>query len=372
MRSILHFTDADDTSGYFPQLARWHDRSRYRMLFATLRPMAPWLRDHMQAQGVDCFSCECRRRVQYPAGLLRLARFLARQRVDILHTHLFEPSVIGLLAGAAAGTPLRVMTRHYSDYHTRIDRPWHVRLDRLCTRLSHRVIAVSRHTAEHMTDREHAPRGKIEVVLNGIDFDRIRLRDAAAPQRLRAEFGARHLILIGARIHPEKGYDHLLAAMPEVVRRCGGESLLLVAGTGPLENRYREMALRLGVEASVRFLGHRKDLVELMLAADLFVLPSVAEAFGLVLAEALYLGVPVVATRVGGIPEIVDDGVDGILVPPADPAALAGAIVGLLSDPDRRRSLAGAGRDKVTRRFRFEDMVRSYETVYDSVTGGRA
>lgn len=190
MRSLLHFAQDSDTSGYFPQLAKWHDRERYRMLFGTLNPMAPWLREYMESQGVRCFSCECRGRWAYPLGMLRLARFLARERVDILHTHLFEPSVVGLWAGLLARTPIRMMTRHYSDYHTRIDRVWHVRLDRLCTRLSHAVIAVSRHTAEHMVRQEAAPSEKIHVLLNGIDFDRIQPRDPNGRERLRRELGA--------------------------------------------------------------------------------------------------------------------------------------------------------------------------------------
>ena len=110
-----------------------------------------------------------------------------------------------------------------------------------------------------------------------------------------------------------------------------------------------------------------------MATADLLVLPSVAEAFGLVLTEALYMGTPVVATSVGGIPEIVDDNVDGVLVPPADSRALADAIVDLLHNQERRHRMAGAGRDKVLTRFSFEGMVRSYESIYEKgVAGSRA
>src|SRR5262249_37414108 len=108
------------------------------------------------------------------------------------------------------------------------------------------------------------------------------------------------------------------------------------------------------------------DSPDLIAAADLVVLPSLAEAFGLVLTEALYLGTPVVATRVGGIPEIVDDGMNGVLVPPADSAAMAATIVGLLEEPARLRALAGTGRDKITRKFSFDTMVRSYEAIYAS------
>lgn len=366
MQRILHFAQDGDTSGFFPQLARWHDRGRYEMFFATLNPMAPWLRDYMQSQRVECFSCDCRHRAQYPLGAIGLARFLRRMRIDILHAHLFEPSVIGLIAGAIARTGLRVMTRHYSDYHTRIDKRWHVRLDQLCTRLSHAVIAVSQHTARHLIEAECAPPGKVHVVLNGIDLERVKTSGPDARDRIRREFEAEgaHLLLILARLHAEKGHHYLFEALPEIQRRVSKPVRLLVAGAGSFERAYKEEARSLGLEGAVKFLGFRKDSPDLMAAADLVILPSAAEAFGLVLTEALYLGTPVVASRVGGIPEIVDDGEDGILVPAEDSTALADAIAGLLNDDDRRRSMAGRGREKVMNRFDFKGMVRSYEGVY--------
>jgi glycosyltransferase involved in cell wall biosynthesis len=342
------------------------------MFFATLNPIEPWLRDYMQSQGVECFSCDCTSRVQYPLGVIRLARFLRRKRVDILHTHLFEPSVIGLLAGVLARTLLRVMTRHYSDYHTRIDKKWHLRLDQLCTRLSHAVIAVSQHTADHMVETEHAPRQKIHAVLNGIDFGRAKISGSDAAARIRREFAAEdaNLLVIVARLHPEKGHHYLFQALPEVRRNARRPvRLLVVSGTGPFDSAYREEVRALGCEDIVSFLGFRNDAPDLIAAADLLILPSVAEAFGLVLTEALYLGTPVVATRVGGIPEIVDDGPEGILVPPADSQALAGAILALLNDPDRRQRMAGSGREKVLRKFNFENMVRSYEAIYERANG---
>jgi glycosyltransferase involved in cell wall biosynthesis len=369
MQRILHFAQDSDTSGFFPQLARWHDRSRYQMFFATLNPIAPWLRDYMQSQGVECFSCDCKDRAQYPLGLLRLAAFLRRKRVDILHTHLFEPSVIGLMAGVIARTRLRVLTRHYSDYHTRINKRWHVRLDQLCTRLSHGVIAVSQHTADHLTQTEGAPREKVQVVLNGIDFERVKLSDADARARIRREFAADdcYLLLIVARLHTEKGHSYLFEALPKVRQRVTKPVRLLVAGAGTFEQAYKEEVRALGCQDAVQFLGFRKDSPDLMAAADLLVLPSLAEAFGLVLTEALYLGTPVVATRIGGIPEIVDDGVDGILVPAKDSTALADAIIELLNDDDKRASLRGTGREKVMKRFDFKDMVRSYESIYNQL-----
>ncbi len=117
-------------------------------------------------------------------------------------------------------------------------------------------------------------------------------------------------------------------------------------------------------------MGCCNDPADLIAAADLVILPSVAEAFGLVLTEALYIGTPVVATRVGGIPEIVEDGVAGDLVPAADSKALSERIIALLNDEERRLDMVGRGRDKVLDRFRFEDMVRSYEAVYGRLEVG--
>jgi glycosyltransferase involved in cell wall biosynthesis len=367
---VLHFAQDSDTSGFFPQLARWHDRSRYQMYFATLNPMAAWLREQMESEGVRCFSCDCVGRAEYPGGILRLARHLRREHIDILHTHLFEPSVIGLPAGFLARTGKRVMTRHYSDYHTRINKKWHVRLDQLCTRLSQTVIAVSGHTAGHLIDAENAPAEKVHVILNGIDFERVRVSGPDARERIRREFRAEneYLLLIVARLHPEKGHHYLFQALLEIRRRASKPVRLLVAGNGIFDRVYRQQVRAIGCDDMVTFLGFRKDSPDLIAAADLLVLPSLAEAFGLVLTEALYLGTPVVATRVGGIPEIVDDGIDGTLVPPADSEALARAIVELLENPEKRQRLAGAGQQKVLAKFRFEDMVRSYEAIYADVS----
>jgi len=365
--SILHFAESDDTSGFFPQLAKWHNQDRYRMLFATLKPMSAWLREFMERAGVTCMSCEARNRAEYPLGLVRLMRCLRRERIEVLHTHLFEPSAVGLLAGVLAGTPGRVMTRHYSNYHTRIGRRWHVRVDQLCNIMSHAIIAVSQHTADHIVHEEGAPAEKVHVVLNGIDFSRVKVSDRDAPARLRRRWcpGGEHLIVVPGRLHPEKGHTHFFKALPEIRRRLSRPVLAVVAGSGPFESAYREEVRSLGCEDIVRFVGFRQDIPDVIAAADLVVLPSVAEAFGLVVTEALYLGTPVVASRVGGIPEIVEDGIDGLLVPPANSEALTDAIVRLLGDPEKPRLMAGAGRERIREQFSFEKMIRAYEHIYE-------
>lgn len=364
---MLHFAESDDTSGFFPQLGTFHNRERYRLLFGTLKPIAPWLREFLERQGVACISCGARTRAEYPLSLVRLTRYLQQAQVDVLHTHLFEPSVVGLVAGVLARTPVRVVTRHYSNYHTRIGKKWHVRADRLCNRMSHAIVAVSKHTLEHLVNEEGTAPEKVHVILNGIDFSRARSSGVDVVAKLRKELAVEngYMLLMPARLHPEKGHTYLFQALPGIRKRVARDVVVLVAGAGPFEEAYRQQVRALGCDDIVRFLGFRRDVWDLMAAADLVVLPSVAEAFGLVLAEALYLGTPVVASRVGGIPEIVDDGIDGVLVPPADSGALADAIVRLLNDGQERQRLAGAGREKVRGRFSFEQMARGYERLYE-------
>lgn len=370
--NVLHFAEDSDTSGYFPALARWHDRDRVRMTFGTLRPSDPQLVQLMKGHGVDCVSAGSRTRATHPLALLRLFRLLRRARFDLFHAHLFEPAVVGLPAAALAGTPLRVLTRHHSDYHTRIGRRWHTLLDRSCTALAHRVIAVSQSTAEHLIARERAPVGKVTPILNGVDFDRINpSRGARARLRIELDVRDRTLLLMVARLHPEKGHSFLFRALRDLRDVHGDRFLLALAGTGTFEEDYRREVDGLGCSACVRFLGFRTDVVDLMKAADVLVLPSVAEAFGLVLVEALYLGTPIVASRVGGIPEIVDDEIDGILVPPGDPEALGSAILRVVDAGAIEAAARASAREKVVSRFGFERMVREYERLYEDLARQR-
>ncbi len=207
--------------------------------------------------------------------------------------------------------------------------------------------------------------------MNGVDFDRLQpqLADGGSLRDELDATGAR-LLLIVARLHPEKGHSYLFQALPGLRRRLGGRIVLAVAGTGPFAEAYRREVEALGCSDIVRFLGFRSDVAALIRAADVFVLPSLAEAFGLAAVEALHLGAAVVAARTGGLPEIVDHEVDGLLVPPGDVAALEDALCRVLSDDVLRARLRSAGPAKA-RRFRFDDMMRQYEQIYEGLLAQR-
>jgi glycosyltransferase involved in cell wall biosynthesis len=237
----------------------------------------------------------------------------------------------------------------------------------MCTGLSHRVIAVSKETAAHLLELEKAPPDKVVVIHNGIDFERVRLSKPEIQKELRRALALERefVFLIAGRLHPEKGYEVLFDAVELLKATAGRPFVVLVAGEGPLLEHYKDEVQRRGIADHFRFLGFRRDLPDLMMASDVFTLPSLAESFGLVLAEALFLGRPVLGSRVGGIPEIVDDGVDGVLVPPGDARALADAMSRFLSREVRLPGQGAAAQQKVRDRFDFRSMLRSYEMTYE-------
>jgi glycosyltransferase involved in cell wall biosynthesis len=205
------------------------------------------------------------------------------------------------------------------------------------------------------------------VVPNGIDARRFA---DARPSLLRAELGLQaDQVLIGAvgNVRPSKAYDVLLHACAALARNGNERFVCVIAGqpTGVLYERLVALHAELELGDRVRFVGFRDDVPALMRSLDIYVSSSSVEGFSLTTIEAMASGVPVVATRSGGPQEIIEDGVDGLLVPVGAPERLADALRELIGDPERRRALATAARDAVTRRYTIDAKLDSYEALYE-------
>jgi len=216
-----------------------------------------------------------------------------------------------------------------------------------------------------------AQASRITVIPNGVNMTRFPAPDVDGPRasRIRAEFGfdaGCPLVVVVARLSKAKGLDHLIDAAPAILAARPDTRFLLV-GPDDWGNRARLEARvhALGLDARVRFAGDRADVPAILAEASVSVLPSLSEAMPNGVLESMAAGAPVVATRVGGIPEAIEDGRNGLLVPPADPAALATAIGRLLSSPDEARRFARAARATIVDRFSLEQMVRSTSLVYE-------
>ncbi|HEY7509304.1 MAG TPA: glycosyltransferase [Vicinamibacteria bacterium] len=293
----------------------------------------------------------------------RLARRLRAYRPHVIHTHLYFANVLGRLAASATPSARVVTTLHNPDY-THESRPGprfaaRKALDRWTARRNAAFVAVSSAVAEDY--RRQMGWTGIEVIHNGVDLDHFAPAPPSAPASDAWPQGALRVLSVG-RLHGQKGHTLLLQAAA-ACRSRGLALALAIAGEGPLHAELEAQARAAGLGTSLRLLGRRSDVRELMRACDVFVFPSLYEAFGVALLEAMACGAAVVASRVGGIPEIVEDGASGLLVPPADPAALADAIACLAERPDRRRALGRAARLRAEA-FDIRETVRRLESLY--------
>jgi glycosyltransferase involved in cell wall biosynthesis len=248
---------------------------------------------------------------------------------------------------------------------------WHVRvaerdplLDRVLGRLADRIVVISEAVARRFPRRLAR---KLRVVRNGVDLARFDSRSPSAGLRgaLGVPDGAPVVVSVGRFVAP-KGYAHLLDAAAMLQVEGTGAHWILV-GDGELRAALEAQARRLGLAARAHFTGWRDDIPELMALGDLFVLPSLAEPFGRVLIEAMAMAKAVVATDAGGVPEIVVHGETGLLVPPADPHALATAVRELLADRGRAARLGAAGRRRAETTFGLAGHATAVERVYREV-----
>jgi glycosyltransferase involved in cell wall biosynthesis len=299
------------------------------------------------------------------AAIQAVAAHLASVRADVVHNHMYRAEVVGTQAAwalAAAGKrrPYIVGTVHSSRIRSDEDREL---LRQLTPKMDH-LIAVSR-AIERKLDDEGRAGAPISLIYNGVDLTRYSEPDICGT--LHSEYPISPdapIVGVVARLEPEKGHPTLLDAWPAVIAAVPKAHLLIV-GEGSQREPLEAQVKMLGIGKSVTFTGRRDDVPAVTAALDVAVLPSYREAQGLSILEAMALSRPVVASAVGGIPEMIEHGRTGLLVPPREPAALAGAIVRLLKDHPYADTLAKAAQNLVHDRFCVELMVRAIETIYD-------
>ncbi len=300
----------------------------------------------------------------------RIAGEVRRRRLEVLHAHQYGPYFYAALARLAGGRRARLVLTEHGRHHPDVvpaRRRWANRL--LLGRLADAVNACSEFSARALVEREGLGsgigKGRVEVIPNGVDLARFRpAEDVAGARRALGLAPDAALVVCVARFHPVKDHETLLRAFTGVVGERP-ECALVLVGDGPERPRLEALAEGLGLGERVRFLGVRGDVREILRAADLFALTSLSEAAPLTLLEAMATGLPVVATAVGGVPEIVRDGVEGRLVPRGDPPAVATAILELLRDRGRAAEMGRAGRARVEARYRLEDTVAAYGELYE-------
>lgn len=346
---IVHVTQGLEIGGQeklLVEFARHADRDRFDLMFLCLGTEGP-LGEEIRSQGWPVLALEERGGVR-PELPFRLAALLRRRRAEVVHTHNHRPLVYAGAAASLARVP-SIHTRHgqLTGVSSR-----QLKLVRWASRLTHDFVCVSEDAAARSKEQGLAP-GRIACIPNGIDTRRFAFRGGndAGPA------------VLVARLSPEKDIATLLRAAA-LVQREDPTFRLDIAGDGPCRPELETLARQLDPQGRLRFLGAVRGIPDLLAQARFFVLSSLSEGISLTLLEAMASGLAVAATRVGGNPEVVDEGTTGLLVPAGNPHALAGALARLHADGDLRRRFGAAGRQRVEERFDIRRMVARYEERY--------
>lgn len=354
----------------------------FRFTFVCLDEIGP-LGEQLQQEGFEVVSLARRPGVDWQVAR-RLAEWVQRWKVGLIHAHQYTPFFYAAAsrlppANWTCRGPAILFTehgRHYPD-----PRKWRrVLANKVLLRPGDRVTAVGRFVRDALVEREGIPGKRIQVIYNGIDPERFPQGSQAQAVRVqvRQELGISLDQVVAvqvARFHPVKDHETGLRAWAEVQRRWAGGrqpgSLLLLVGDGPQRPVMEKLTEELGIAGSVRFLGVRNDVERLLTASDLFMLSSLSEGISVTLLEAMAAGLPVAATDVGGNSEVVEEERTGFLSPRQDVQRLAENLWRLLKDPDLRRKLGAAGRQRVLERFTQARMHQEYAQLYARMLGGR-
>lgn len=340
------------------------DRIRFKVVVCFLDEKGP-VSDYYRREGFEVIHLNYHHR-PLPAVARDLFGLLKSHAPDILHIYGLRANILGRIAGRLAGCRNIVSAQHSIDPWRRW---WHVWLDRLTSRWVSLYIPNTFAAAERLQKVERIPPDKLIVIHNGLDVTPF---EKAIPGRVRSELGISAEALVVtcvAHFRAAKGHDTLLEAV-DVLRRQGISSHLWLVGDGELRRSIEAKAKSLGLGQNVRFLGTRTDIPDILADTDVFVLASLWEGLPGAVMEAMAVRLPVVATRVGGVPELVVDGETGLLVTAGDAEALATALERLIGDRGLCSRLGQAGHRRIVTKFRLEDKVRELEELYLSLVQG--
>jgi glycosyltransferase involved in cell wall biosynthesis len=330
------------------EFARHVDRTRFDLRFISLTERG-MLAGEFERLGWPVIALEEPDGVR-PGLVLRLAQVFRRCGADVVHTHDERPLLYGAPGARLARVPRIVHTRH--GQKARNSRR-QVLLFRLAAGMADRVVCVSDDAAA-LTVRQGVSPKRVCTIRNGIDLTRFAYTGPAPGGP----------VVTVARLSPEKDVETLVRAAALAVRESPSFRLE-VAGNGICMPQLQRVVAELGLQGTVRFLGEVRDVPALLGRASLFALSSVEEGISLTLLEAMARGLPVVATRIGGNPEVIAEGETGLIVPARDPAGLAAALLRLQRDPDESRRMGLAGRRRVEEHFDVRRMVAEYEALYE-------
>lgn len=367
LQTILYLSTSSGPGGaerVISNLSASLDPARYRAILCLFRP--GWIQEHTENRGVRTYVIPTQGMFDW-RWVLRVKRLLKDEHVDLIHAHEFDANVQGTFVAALSGVPL-VATVHGKNYF------WEKLRRRLAYQWVSRnatMVAVSENLKQFIVEKVGVDSGHVKVVYNGVDL--LPHCGPADIDQCRKELDlptGDQIVGVVGNLYPVKGHQYLIAAIPAVLAKCPNTTFIF-AGRGQLEGELKEQAHQLGVAQKVRFLGLRQDIPRILAVLHAFVLPSLSEGLSMAILEAMVAGKPVIATDVGGNPELVEDSETGYLVPSQNSQALADRLISLLMNRDRALQFGKVGQLRAQGQFSLRTMVREYQGIYDQCIEAR-
>jgi glycosyltransferase involved in cell wall biosynthesis len=309
-------------------------------------------------------------------ALIKLYRLLKKGKYDIVHTHSSKPGVLGRIAAWLVGGHLIIHTIHgfpFHDFMHPMKRHFYIVIERLLAKFTHKLITVSKLNQRKAIQLHIAPPEKFMNIYSGIHFDRfenISINKNEKCREIGIDSNSKVIGMVG-RLSTQKAPHFLINAVPTVLQHHP-DARFIIVGDGELRPEIERLIKSLAIEKQVKILGYRSDIPELLMIMDIFVLSSSWEGLGRSLTEAMYLGRPVIATQVEGVPELVQHNKTGILVPPQNTQAIADAIIDLLAHPQKATSLGERAKIRVSKDFCAQRMVEDIECLYERLMAEHA
>jgi L-malate glycosyltransferase len=333
------------------EMVRRLDPSRWEVHLACFRAKGTWFQRAAEAAAsVAEFPVHSFRTPRIVRHIRAFAGWCRARRIALVHTTELYSNIFGLPAAALAAVPVRIANRREINPDKT---PAQIAMQRAAYACAHRIAANSRAAAARL-ERERVPARKISVVPNGLDLRQFSLRVRRGPLRK---------VIVVANLRREKGHDVLIDAAGSVLDRHP-DARFEVVGGGPEQAALLDRVRARGIQHAFSFLGHRDDVAARLAGADIFVLPSRSEAFPNAVLEAMAAGLPIVASAVGGIPELLADNCTGLLVPPGDPASLSARLCQLMEDSSLGSRIGDSARSEAQSRYSFDRMVAEFDRIY--------
>ncbi|MDD4899720.1 MAG: glycosyltransferase [Candidatus Omnitrophica bacterium] len=339
------------------ELVKGLDKAKFTPIVCCLNDKGVFAQE-LEENGIKVIALNKKRGIDFSV-IGKISSIIKKNRIDIVHTHMWGGNLWGRIAAKLSRVPVVIATEQNVDTWKR---PYHFVSDKLLGKYTDTLVAVSENVKDFYAEKTRLNRKKIKVIYNSVNLKKYEFSDSK-----RLDFIGNREITLGiiGRLVPQKGHRDFILAVKELLKDCRVKGI--VVGSGPLENELKEFSQNLGLNGNIVFIGLRQDIPELLKSIDILILPSLREGLPLTVLEAMACGVPVVATKVGGTPEVVINNHTGILIEPKDYMAIKDAVLRFMKDKDFSQQIVHNARKMVEEKFSAYAMARQHSSLYEEL-----